>query len=141
MSWKNILKASEVDNIKAIILNYYDDWIDFWSEMQTKLGAYRNIIDPNVLDKFAPVLNSIQTIKGRVETVEERLGGDMTEEEKEGALRIFLIKRLESMKEDDTLKGGFFPNFFYEGLGITEPQKLNYDRLIRRLELGKGYEE
>jgi hypothetical protein len=141
MSWKNVLKASEVDNIKAIILNYYDDWIDFWSEMQTKIAAYKHIIDPDIFNKFPAVLNSLQTIKERIETIEEQLGGDMTEEEKDGALRIFLIKRLESMKEDDTLKGGLFPDFFYEGLGITEPQKLNYDRLIRRLEMGGGYEE
>tara|TARA_R110002020_G_scaffold475231_1_gene709171 strand:- start:34 stop:459 length:426 start_codon:yes stop_codon:yes gene_type:complete len=141
MSWKNVLKASEVDNIKAIILNYYDDWSDFWSELQTKSDAYKNIIDPDIFGMFTGLLNSLQTMKERIETIEEKLGGDITEEEKEGALRIFFVERLKHMRESDVFSGGLFPDFFYEGLNISEPQKLNYDRLIRRLEMGGGYEE
>jgi len=149
MSWFNLIKADEVDNVRAIITNHQDDLIDYWSSFRESL-AQVDFPNADIENQMQEVVRIITLQKDQLENFEanfaeyldkENIVGATHEEEIRIGLRDFLITTLQSMQNNPTLQSGQFPAWLLEGLGLTEPQQLNYDRLIRRLEMGKGYEE
>jgi hypothetical protein len=145
MTWFNLIKVDETDRVTAIILNYYDDWGDFWSKMQEGLGEFTHIIDERVMGKITKLIGILDKTKTELQNFEDNIGSDITDahskEEIRGGITRFTISLLENMKTNPAFQSMGFPDSFMEHLKLTEPQKLNYDRLIRRLEMGSGYEE
>jgi len=145
MTWFDLIKVDETDRVTAIILNYYDDWSDFWSKMQEGLGEYTHIIDERVMGKLTKLISLLDKTKTDLQNIGDSIGSDITDvhskEEIRGGITRFIISLLEDMKTNPAFQPMGFPDFLMEHLKLTEPQKLNYDRLIRRLEMGSGYEE
>jgi hypothetical protein len=150
MTWFNVIKVDEVDNVRAIITNHQDDLIDYWSNFGESLAPFRDNLPPNIETQIQGIVRIITMQKDQLENFKanfeefldkENIVGATSEEEIRIGLRDFLIATLQSMQNNPALEPGQFPAWLLEGLGLTEPQQLNYDRLIRRLEMGEGYEE
>lgn len=127
MSWHDIIKLNQVDAVLAIILDWCDNELDWWRELDSKIVDFSGK-NPRE-EGFSEMYKAIEAFKNRFEKTEE-LGRE--------DLRTILLMFLNSANPVLSASARFFngiPKEVIEPLNLVPPKQLNVERLINRLEM------
>ena len=155
MNWFNVIKVDEDERIRGVLIHWIEEYVDFINEMILAIDAKQKELQESNIN-VEEQINSlpeqqrdlmrdfVANLPPQVipwEKLRKQLEDNLTvlEELQENINEIPVLVSLKGAKDNfaDALYSKDNP--LIEGL--EEPRAPNFDRMIRRLEMGEGYEE
>ena len=132
MIWFTILKIDQVDAVMAVILDWFDNEMDWWNDVNSKIKNYVGV-NPHE-DSINKTIASIASFKNVLET--------SLETDAKGAVRFGMVQILKESPIWETSHNFVeqVPDEMIEALNITTRPRLNTERLINRLQFGRDFE-